>query len=84
MQVRVQSKEATPLSGIEPVLAAIQQRLQSEPQTWLKQLQTSPGSFVDLEKEVHLKFQQMADQMVAGLVAQVTATADFTEQTKKK
>jgi hypothetical protein len=84
MQVRVQSKEATPLSGIEPVLTAIQERLQSEPEIWLKQLQTSPGSFVDLEKEVHLRFQQMADQMVAGLLAQATATADFTEAAKKK
>ena len=84
MEVRLEGKKATPLSGIEPVLTSIETRLQREPEAWLKQLQSHPGSFVDLEKEVHRSFQQMADQVIAGLLAQVTATADFTDAAKKK
>ncbi len=84
MNVRLQSKNATPLSGIEPVLATIQQRLESEPETWLKQLQAHPGSFVDVEKDVHRTFQQLADQLVAGLLAKATAEAHFAEEAKKK
>ena len=84
MEVRLEGKKATPLSGIEPVLTAIEQRLQREPEVWLKQLQSRPGSFTDLEKEVHRSFQQMADQVVAGLLAQATAAAEFTDAAKKK
>jgi len=84
MEVRLESKQATPLSGIEPVLSAIEQRLHCEPAAWLQQLQSRPGSFAELEKDVHRTFQQMADQVVAGLLAQATATAEFTDAAKKK
>ena len=84
MEIRLESKKGSPLTGIEPVLTAIEQRLHREPEAWLKQLQSSPGSFVDLEKDVHRVFQQMADQVVAGLLAQATASADFRDAGKKK
>src|SRR5205807_1111947 len=45
MEVRLENKKAAPLTGIQPVLATIEQRLHSEPQSWLKQLQAQPGSF---------------------------------------
>ena len=66
------------------MLTAIQGRLDIEPQAWLKQLQADPGSFADLEKNVHRAFQQMADQVVAGLLAQATGPAAFAEAAKKK
>ena len=84
MEIRLESKKATPLSGIEPVLTAIEQRLHHEPEAWLKQLQSRPGSFAELETDVHRTFQQMADQVVAGLLAQATAAAAFAETAKKK
>lgn len=84
MEVRLENKKATPLSGIEPVLTAIEQRLHREPEAWLKQLQSRPGSFTELEKDVHRTFHQMADQVVAGLLAQATSAADFTDAAKKK
>lgn len=84
MEVRVHSKKATPLSGIEPVLAEIRQRLQDQPDAWLQKLREQPGSFADLEKSVHQAFQQMADQVVAGLLAQATEPAAFAEAAKKK
>lgn len=84
MEIRLDSKKASPLQGIEPVLSEIEQRLLSEPDAWLKQLQARPGSFMELEKAVHRSFQQMADKMVAGLLAQATASAEFADAAKKK
>jgi hypothetical protein len=84
MEIRLESKTATRLSGIEPVLTAIEQRLHDAPTAWLQQLQTRPGSFADLEKDVHQAFQQMADQVVAGLLAQATATTAFADAAQKK
>jgi hypothetical protein len=84
MEIRLESKKASPLVGIEPVLSEIEQRLHSEPEAWLKQLQSRPGSFLELEKVVHRAFQQMADQVVAGLLAEATAPAAFTDAAEKK
>jgi len=83
MEVRMGKKDAT-LKGIDPVLTEIQKRLQTDPREWLHSLREDPGSFVDLEKNVHQAFQQMADQVVAGLLAQATAGDDFAQAAKKK
>jgi len=84
MEIRLEEKNASPLGGIEPVLKGIEHRLQGERDVWLEQLQARPGSFLELEKTVHRTFQQMADQVVAGLLAQATAGAEFAEAAKKK
>jgi len=84
MEVRVQGKKEAPLQGMDPVLAEINKRLQSHPQEWLRRLQKNPAGFGDLEKQVHHAFQQMADQLVAGLLAQATKGDDFAEDAKKK
>jgi hypothetical protein len=84
MEVRVESKKAAPLRGIEPVLGEIRQRLQSHPKDWLQKMREDPGSFADLEKSIHQTFRQMADQVVAGLLAQATAPAAFADAAKKK
>jgi hypothetical protein len=87
MEVRVQGvqgKKEAPLQGIDPVLAEISRCLQSHPQEWLCDLQKNPAGFADLEKKVHHAFQQMADQVVAGLLAQATQGDDFADNAKKK
>jgi hypothetical protein len=84
MEVRRESQKGAALNGIDPVLSEIHQRLQSHPQEWLQTLRENPGSFVDLEKTVHQAFQQMADQLVAGLLAQATGGEDFAHSAKKK
>ena len=84
MEVRVESNKGAALKGIDPVLAEIQKRLQSHPQEWLRKLQDNPAGFGDLEKTVHHAFQQMADQLVAGLLAQATQGDDFAQTAKKK
>jgi hypothetical protein len=84
MEVRVHNKEAEALKGIDPVLAEIRKRLQSQPQQWLQCLRENPAGFSDLEKRVHHAFQQMADQVVAGLLAQTTQAGDFADNAQKK
>ena len=84
MEVRMESKNGTALTGIDPVVAEIQQRLQTGPKEWLRALQQDPGKFANLEQEIHLAFTQMADRVVAGLLAQATAGPDFSAAAKKK
>ena len=84
MEIRMESKKAAVLTGMEPVLAMIRQHLQTRPKGWLQSLQQNPAKFGDLEKEVHRAFAEMADQVVAGLLAEATADADFAEAAKKK
>ena len=84
MEVRMENKKAAVLTGVEPVLAAIQLRLQTRPKDWLQKLHQNPGTLGDLEKEIHRAFAQMADQVVAGLLAETTAHSDFAAAAKKK
>lgn len=84
MEVRVESKKGTVVSGIDPVLAEIQLRLQAHPKEWLKTLEQNPGGLANLEQEIHRTFSQMADRVVAGLLAQATAEATFATDAQKK
>ena len=84
MEVRVQDKKEAPLKGMDPMMAEILKRLQSHPPGWLRSLQKNPAGFADLEKTVHHAFQQMADQLVAGLLAQATNGDEFADDAQKK
>ena len=84
MEIRMESKSGPAVSGIEPVLTEIQQRLQVQPKEWLKALQQDPGRFANLEQEIHGAFARMADRVVAGLLAQATAGSEFADAAKKK
>ena len=84
MEVRMEDKKSAVLTGVEPVLAAIHRGLQTRPKDWLQKLQQNPSKFGDLEQEIHRAFAQMADQVVAGLLAETTAGADFADSAKKK
>ena len=80
----MESKNGPALTGIDPVLTDIQERLQVQPQEWLKALQQDPSRFANLEQEIHGAFARMADRVVAGLLAQATAGSDFADAAKKK
>ena len=65
------------------MLAEIQQRLQTQPQQWLKSLQQDQGMLANQEQEIHGDFARMADRLVAGLLAQTTAGVDFADTAKR-
>jgi len=84
MVIRVENKTGDVVTGIDQARAEIQERLQQHPEQWLRTLRENPGGFADLEQAVHVTFQKMADQMVAGLLAQATQAAEFAQTAKKK
>jgi hypothetical protein len=84
MVIRVENKTGEVVTGVEQAQAKIHERLQQHPEQWLKKLQENPANFVEVEQAVRQVFQQMADQMVAGLLAQATEPAEFARAAKKK
>ena len=84
MLIRMGNKKGEILKDIDQVQAEIQHRLEKAPEQWLKAFQERPEDFADLEQTVHHAFRQMADQMVAGLLAQATKGTEFAQAAKKK
>jgi hypothetical protein len=84
MEVRVQGKCGPMVKNVDEVLRQVQQELQEQQGTWVAQLRDQPAKFADLEAQIHQTFQTLADQVVAGVLAQATAAADFAQDAKKK
>lgn len=84
MEVRVQGKCGPMVKNVDEVLRQVQQQLQEQQGKWLAQLRDQPAQFADLEAQIHQTFQALADQVVAGVLAQATAAADFAQDAKKK
>jgi hypothetical protein len=84
MEIRLESKKGEVVEGVDQARAGIHERLQQQPEQWLRKLLENPGDFAELEQTVHRAFNQMADQMMAGLLAQATQPAEFTQVAKKK
>ena len=72
------------VKGVTEVLQQAQQQLQTEQARWLQQLRDNPAQFADLEVHIHQTFQRLADQVVAGVLAEATAEANFAQDAKKK
>jgi hypothetical protein len=84
MEVRTDSKTNAPVLAPPQVVERLAQQLQTDQQKWLRQLAEEPGRFADLEVAVHQTFQQLADQLVASLLAQATHQSPALEAGKKK
>lgn len=84
MEVRVEGACGPLVKNVDDVLRQVQQQLLDQQGQWLAQLRDHPATFADLEARIHQTFQSLADQVVAGVLAQVTAAADFAQDAKKK
>jgi predicted ArsR family transcriptional regulator len=84
MEVRVQGKCGPVVQNVDDVLRQVQQRLQDQQGRWVAQLRDQPATFADLEAQIHRTFQELADHVVAGVLAQVTAADDFATDAQKK
>jgi predicted ArsR family transcriptional regulator len=84
MEVRVEERTGPVVKSVDEVLQQVQEQLQAQRGQWLAQLRAEPGKFADLEARIHQTFQGLADQVVAGVLAQVTAADDFAQDAKKK
>jgi predicted ArsR family transcriptional regulator len=83
MEVRVNGKTGPIVTNVDDVLRHVQEQLRQQQAQWVAQLREQPASLADLEAHIHHTFQQVADQVVAGVLAQVTAADEFTEDAKK-
>jgi hypothetical protein len=68
-EVRMENKISPASSGMEPVLAELQQHLQTHPMEWLKTLRQDPAGLAKLKVEIHQAFDHMAEKVIAGLVS---------------
>lgn len=83
MEIRM-AKAGPAVTGAAEVVAEMQRQLPARQAEWIRQLNQDPGTFVDLERTVHDVFQKMADQMVAGLLAEVTKPTEWAHESKKE
>jgi hypothetical protein len=83
MEIRM-AKEGSPVAGVTEVVTEMQRQLPTRQAEWIQQLRDNPEAFADLERKVHGVFQQMADQMVAGLLAEATKPAEWAHDSKKE
>ncbi len=83
MEVRVQGKCGPVVKNVDAVLQQMQQQVQDQQELWVAHLRDPPTQLADLEAHIHRTFQDLADLVVAGVLAQVTATDDFAQDVKK-
>jgi predicted ArsR family transcriptional regulator len=83
MEVHIEGKFGPVVKNVGDMLRQVQQQLQDQQGQWVAQLRDQPAKFADLEAQIHRTFQELADQVVAGVLAQVTA-GDFAQDAKKK
>jgi hypothetical protein len=76
-----QSKSAVP--PLSEILAGVDERLKRLKAVWSQRLSEDPASFGKVELEVHQTMQQAADQIVAGLLAQVGQQPSLEDASKK-
>ena len=84
MEVRLEGASGPMVTNVDEVLRQLQQQLKEQRMKWVAELRDHPAKFADLEARIHQTFQGLADQVVAGVLAQVTAADDFAHDAKKK
>lgn len=84
MRLRLDSQTGPAVPDPVQTLAQIQQHLAAQQQTWAEQLSRDPSAFAELEPQIHLAFGQLADQLVASLLAHAAQQPTLAEAAKKK
>ena len=83
MEIRM-AKAGPPVTGVAEVVAEMQRQLPARQAEWMQQLTDKPETFAELERAVQGVFQQLADQVVAGLLAEATQPAAWAHDAKKE
>ena len=71
MHVRTEAQAKSTVPPAATILKEVHKELNSLQQGWSRQLHEDPSRFGQVEVEVHHAFQQLADQVVAGLLGAV-------------
>jgi hypothetical protein len=84
MRFRSDSQRDPDIPTPAQTLEQIQQQLTTQQQTWAKQLDRDPTAFAQLEPQIPLAFGQLADQLVASLLAHAAQQPALADAAKKK
>jgi ubiquinone biosynthesis protein UbiJ len=84
MFFRFGSKSGEAVPSAQQALQQIQSQLQQQQQLWAEQLAQDPARFAALEEEVHLRFGQLADQLVPSLLAGLAQQPALPDAAQKK
>lgn len=83
MQVHLEAKDGPVVGSVSQTLTKVAQQLHQEQAAWLDRLRHDPSRFGDVERDVHHTFQQLADQVGAGLLGEVGRTPALEQACKK-
>ena len=84
MRVRLDSQQGPEVPSPVQTVEQIRAHLASQQQLWAQQLARDPAAFARLEPQIHLAFDQLADQLVASLLAHAAQQQPLTEAAQKK
>jgi hypothetical protein len=84
MRVRFDSHAGPDVPAPEQALEHIQAQLAAQQKVWAQQLADDPASLAQLEPQVHHAFGQLADRLVASLLAHAAARPALAGRAKKK
>jgi hypothetical protein len=83
MFFRFGSKSGNAVPPAQQTLQDVHVQLQQQQQLWAEKLAQDPACFASLEHEVHLRFSQLADRLVASLLAGVAGQPALQDAAQK-
>jgi hypothetical protein len=83
MDVRSSSQSGPRVALPAAVVEEVARQLRDQHPEWLQPLSDHPERFADLELQVHQHFRGLADQLVASLLAQASASPAVEAANKK-
>ena len=84
MRFRLDSQTGPAVPTPDKALELIQSHLAAQQALWGKQLTRDPAALAALEPQIHLTFDQLADQLVASLLAHASQQQPLADAAKKK
>jgi len=84
MRIRLGSQTGPVVPTPDKALELIHTHLTAQQALWAQQLARDPAAFAALEPQVHLAFGQLADQLVASLLAHAAQQQALADAAKKK
>jgi hypothetical protein len=78
------SKSGQEVPAPDQALQALHDELAAKQKQWAEQLAADPASFVDLERQIHQAFDQLADRCAASLLAQAARLPACADAAQKK
>jgi hypothetical protein len=84
MKIRMGDKSGPEIPSLEQSLEDLQATVAQQQKQWAEQLARDPAAFTQLEPQIHLLFQQLADRCAASLLAHAAAQPACADAAKKK